>query len=145
MHRKVVILVTVMFLMGMTASAEAAKRGKPGTKTRVDWCFEHRLACYEAGNTDCAKKYPFPNSATRKICDDAVTTSCENSWGDSCLNDPRLSDSGVTPPVLPGVLDPVRPTPRPPTYQKPGTLGGVFQRGVEGAPAPTGQETPAPK
>jgi len=127
-------------LLTLEASAGKKKSTKDaGLDACFDWCFDNRKG-EELGKclTNCRCYYKVPH--------------CKIPPGNP-LPEIKGNASPQGTPDRPGVLDPVRPTPRPPTYQEPPTGGGVLQyRGVEGEPsatAPPGQEgkekAPAPK
>ena len=151
MHTKVVTFATVvclMGMMGMMASADAAKkqpRGTPGSSDRAKWCAERQKACDLRGEEYCREQEK-SKPGTYNLCVHSSYDSCEHSWGifSTCGIDARTSPPGgvVKPPVLPGVLEPVKPTPRPDPYAP---LGRVYQRGVEGEPAPTAPTGPEEK
>jgi hypothetical protein len=136
-----VAVFAVAFLALVTATPSEAKTRRP--------TIDSILACVQSSDDIyCATQFGKYGSCMCCYLDgpEKGCWFCLNGWADCKWEGfTRVRRDGVTPPVLPGVLDPVRPTPRPPTYQKPGTLGGVFQRGVEGEqPAEPAEQKTAP-
>jgi hypothetical protein len=113
MHTKVVTLATVVCLIGMIASADAAKktRGTPGSPERTEWCRDKLQACLDNSPLFCTKNPQLDWNA----CVFTYNASCESSWGDlsTCKDDERRSQlgRGEIAPVLPGVNAPVEPKP----------------------------------
>ena len=155
MHTKVVVFATVVGLVGMMASADAApNRGTPGSQERKNWCDSKLRDCYDAAKETCEFTYP---PSISPDCISGRKKSCDSSYGSNstCTTAPRISQPGgaVTPPVRPGVVEPGPRTLSTAPFSKQGMTAPMIQpRGVEGegAPAtaaPTEQKntTPAPK
>ena len=163
MPTKLVMFATVLCFIGMMASADAADKNPRGTANsgkRADWCLEHMISCFTAGDEYCRNHTTDPVNLKR--CNDAITDSCERSWGPTCNTEPlraQRQDLGAINPNLPNQNAPVAPTPLSPRQQQLLQQQQMFKqtapmqiapRGVEGEPAtttPTEQEdkAPAPK
>jgi hypothetical protein len=125
-----------------------APRGSANTKTRANWCSDHQIACYAAGDAYCKGHYSDP--ASLKICNDSVTDSCGKSWGPSstCMTDKIVAGGNAALP--PTVLAPsVNAVPLAPNQQlQPLQQQQLRRRGVEPespvAP-PADEPVPAPK
>ena len=125
-----------------------APRGTANTSTRANWCSDHLIACYAAGDAYCKGHYS--DAASLKICNDSVTDSCGKSWGPSstCMTDKIVAGGNAALP--PTVLAPsVNAVPLAPNQQlQPLQQQQLRRRGVEPespVTPPAGEPVPAPK
>lgn len=139
MHTKIVMFATVVGLVGMMVSADAApNRGTPGSQERKDWCDSKLQGCYDAAKETCESTYPPSISSD---CVSARQKSCDSSYGSNsdCLTAARTMNPNLNVPqgqLAPLTLQP----PQPPVQRAPmAPLGGVQRRGVEGE-QPTSSE-----
>ena len=123
-----------------------AARGNANTTTRANWCNDHLIACYVAGDAYCKGHYSDP--ASLKICNDSITDSCGKSWGaaSTCMTDKIVA--GGTAGLPPTVVAPsVNAAPLAPNQQLL-QQQQLRRRGVEPespVTPPAGEQVPAPK
>lgn len=101
MHTKVVLFATVVGLVGIMASAEAApNRGTAGSQERKDWCSFKLRDCYDAATKTCEFNYP-PSQSPSCISD--RQKNCDSSYGSNstCTTAPLISQPGISG-ALPG-------------------------------------------
>lgn len=139
MQPKVVTFATIVCLIGMMASADAApNRGTPGSQERKDWCDSKLRGCYDAAKETCEFTYP---PSTSPDCISARKQNCDSSYGSNstCLTAARTVNPNLKVPQ--GQLAPLTVQPsQPPVQRAPmAPLGEVMRRGVEGE-QPTSSE-----
>jgi hypothetical protein len=125
-----------------------AARGSANTKTRADWCSDHLIACYAAGDAYCKGHYS--DAASLKICNDSVTDSCGKSWGpaSTCMTDKIVAGgaAGLPPTVVAPSVNaaPLAPNQQLQLLQQ----QQLRRRGIQPespAALPSGEQAPAPK
>jgi hypothetical protein len=125
-----------------------AARGSANSKTRADWCSDHLIACYAAGDAYCKGHYS--DAASLKICNDSVTDSCGKSWGpaSTCMTDKIVAggSAGLPPTVVAPSVNaaPLAPNQQLQLLQQ----QQLRRRGVEPespATPPSGEQVPSPK
>ena len=105
-----------------------AARGGANSTTRANWCSDHEIACWAAGDAYCKSHYSDP--ASLKICTDSVTDSCSKSWGptSTCMTDPLLS--GLWGTAIPSGNLPTLQMQTPTPGVMPAPVGTIQRRGV---------------
>lgn len=125
-----------------------AARGGANTTARANWCGDHLIACYAAGDAYCKSHYS--DAASLKICNDSVTNSCGKSWGSesTCITDAIVvGGTAVLPPTVlapSGSSAPLAPHQQLQLQQQ----QQLRRRGVEpesSVSPPAGEQVPAPK
>jgi hypothetical protein len=125
-----------------------AARGGANTTARANWCGDHLIACYAAGDAYCKGHYS--DAASLKVCNDSVTDSCGRSWGSAstCMTDAIVvGGTAVLPPTVlvpSGGSAPLAPHQQLQLQQQ----QQLRLRGVEPespVSPPAGEQVPAPK
>lgn len=159
-HRQSIVKVCVVGMLGLavlvgSSSVSLARQKKlcePVAKdvfgcTNCDLQSSDATKCIEQGIRDLSI---FTNVAHVVMCGPGGKKCClietKSNKVISCKSitnvTPSINPGVVTPPVLPGTVAPGDPAL---STSPTGTLGGVIQRGVEGAPAEKEGNAPAPK
>lgn len=140
MHTKVVMFATVVGLVGMMASADAApNRGTAGSQERKNWCDSKLRDCNAAAKETCEFTYP-PSQSPACISD--RQKNCDSSFGSNstCTTAPLISQPGISGTLpsnqLPTTVAPSQPVPKP---MLPKLDQTIRRRGVEGE-QPTSSE-----